>query len=91
MLLSNNTVFIQEYSDFKSQIDKIENQSTKEQLQNLLNKLLVEVQSLDRRHEELIINPRMPSSVLDHKTNISELRKKIKTKIEDCKKAGLIK
>jgi hypothetical protein len=90
LFLSKNPVFLEEYSNFKSQIEKVSDQRAKAQLETLLNKLIVEVRSLDQRHEELTINPRMPSSVLDHKSSINDLRKKIKTMLEDCKKAGLI-
>jgi hypothetical protein len=91
VFLSKNPVFIEECSNFKSQIDQVTDQKAKTQLETLLTNLVAEVKSLDRRHEDLIYSPKMPDSVLDHKSNIGEIRKKIKTMLEDCKKAGLIR
>lgn len=51
--LGTSSIFQQEYENFKSKIDKIENPKFRDELNNLLSKLVSEVRNIDQLHSEL--------------------------------------
>ena len=69
--------FQKEYNDFKEQIDNIKNESVKKELTGLLNQLVVEVRAIDQQHEDLAMSMRLSNNIVDRKSNLLDIRKKI--------------
>lgn len=90
MLISKSERFLKEYNDFKSLADKITREDIKKEVEKLLTDLVTEVKTLDKRHEELFIGRQGVDSLTEKKDKITSLRRKLYTKLQDCKKAGLI-
>lgn len=86
MLLEKNERFIKEYREFSDKISKIDNEKVKKELVDLLNRLLAEVRSIDRQHEEIIAGIKLPSRINDNRDSITEVRKKIIKRLEDWDK-----
>jgi predicted nuclease with TOPRIM domain len=91
MRLFNSERFQSEYRDFKERISKIEKPEVKEDLENLLKRLVGEVRRVDDKHDELMLGAKLSSSVNDDRTSIVETRKKLISKLKDCEQAQLIK
>jgi hypothetical protein len=91
-MLTKNEKFLKEFQDFSSQIEKISQENVKNDLKQLLQKLLREAKHIDRQHEELLRGGKLSSeSLTDHRSEIMSVRRQIVKKIQDCKSAGLIK
>lgn len=75
--------FQTEYLNFKKQIEKITNESLKKELESALASLLKVVKSIDKSHSELGFNNRLPSSVLDNRANVKDLRQLIIKKLNE--------
>lgn len=85
--LSNSSKFLKDYNNLQSQIQKIEDIDVKSNLNGLLRKLRLEVQTLDSHHEKI-----SPSSLLGQKTddtrdNIQSIRRQILNGIRDYNEA----
>lgn len=91
MLISKSEKFLKEYNEFKSAAESVSREDIKKDLQKMISELVVTVKNLDQIHEELFINRQRIDSVSDSKEKIISLRKKIHNKIQECRKAGLIK
>jgi hypothetical protein len=91
MLLSNNPRFIKEYKELSEKIFKISNEDKKNELNDLLKKLVAEVKAIDSDHQELVFSPKLSSDAVDRKQNLITIRKNLFDKIKDCERAGLIK
>ena len=90
MLLSNNERFLKEYNEIKGTIENISDLSLKNELGALLKDLVKEVKIIDQQHQEIFVTKTLSNSVSDHRNNISQIRKKIFSKITDYKNKGLI-
>ena len=82
--------FQTEYASFKKNIDAVTNPAAKAELETLLRSLVSEVNSLDMQHQEISSVKNLVTTNNDIKGKIAEIRKKIDTKIEECKKAGVL-
>jgi hypothetical protein len=91
MLLSNNPKFLQEYQELSEKISKISNQDKKNELNDLLKKLVAEVKAIDLDHQELVFNPKLSVDATERKQNLLAIRKKLFDRVKDCERAGLIK
>lgn len=74
--------FKNEYKNYKEQIDAVTDIATKNQLENFLVKLVAQVKSLDKDHEEMILSKRARLGD-DNKDKITELRKILNRKLKD--------
>jgi hypothetical protein len=90
MLLSNNPKFISEYKDLSEKISKISNEDKKNELNDLLKKLVAEVKAIDSDHQELVFSPKLSTDAVERKQNLAAIRKKLFDRIKDCEQAGLI-
>ena len=90
MQLSKNENFIKEFQEFSSKIERVTDQSVKKELLSLLDKLMTEVKSIDKQHQDMFVGNRMMESVADHRDNLKNIRKKLAAKLEDCDRAKLI-
>lgn len=91
MQLFKSERFQTEYRDFSQRISMIENPEVKEELQNLLKRLAGEVKRIDDKHDELLIGSKLPSTIVDDRSTIVNLRKKLISKLKDCEQAKLLK
>jgi predicted nuclease with TOPRIM domain len=89
MLLEKSERFTKEYRDFSDRISKIDNEKVKKELVELLNRLLAEVRSIDRQHEDIIAGIKLPSRVNDHRDSVVDIRKKIIKRLEDWDKRSV--
>jgi len=84
MQLLNTNKFQEEYKNFKTQIDNIqENDQLKIELSDLLKILVLEVKKLDQQHNEMIISRRVPVGTDDIRSKILEIRKKLTKRLKD--------
>lgn len=79
--------FKKEISDYKEKISKITNEDLKSELEDYLRTLVSEVRNLDVMHGELSVRRDLPSGVLDSRSNIISIRKKLEKKLESWKRA----
>ncbi len=76
-----------EYRSFKEQINQIDNSNLKRELEDMLMKLVTEVKSLDKQHDDLYNLSKLDrDSINDSRKNISDIRKKLTKRIEDFSK-----
>lgn len=87
MRLFNSERFQKEYKDFKSKISQIDNERVKKELSALLDRLVEQVKAIDRKHEDLTQQTRLPNTIDDVRNELFETRKKITTKLSDWEKA----
>jgi len=92
MLLENSERFQKEYKEFSEKISKINNEKVQTETKELLNRLLAEVRDIDRKHMDMLMaRSNLPMAVKESKDVLTNLRKKIQSKLQDCEKAGLLK
>jgi hypothetical protein len=85
MQLANSERFKNEYNSFKEKINTIQNETAKKQLIGLLNQLVAEVRAIDRQHEDLSISFKLSNNTTDHRSNLTDIRKKIIAMLENFK------
>jgi hypothetical protein len=90
MLLSTNPRFIQEYKELTEKISRISSDDKRNELNDLLKKLVAEVKAIDLDHQELAFSPKLSSDATNRKQNLITIRKNLFDKVKDCEKAGLI-
>lgn len=83
MLLSTNEKFLNEYSNFKARIEKIQNEQQKSDLTGLLNEMVSTVKDIDKKHELLAMRSKMPATGDDPRTKLFDLRKKIDLRLRE--------
>jgi hypothetical protein len=59
----------------------------KQESQQLLNKLIAEIKKLDSMHMEMIYSRQLPTMGGDMKQDITDIRKKLETRIRDWSQA----
>jgi hypothetical protein len=59
----------------------------KQESQQLLNKLIGEIKKLDSMHMEMIYSRQLPTMGGDMKQDITDIRKKLETRIRDWSQA----
>lgn len=83
LTLLKSEKFQNEYKKFQEIISSITNESTKKELEDLLKKLVVEVQNIDRQHSEISAAKQLSISATDSRNSIAEIRKKLDQKLSD--------
>jgi uncharacterized coiled-coil DUF342 family protein len=92
MLLENSERFQKEYREFSEEIAKISDERVKNETKDLLNRLVAAVRDIDRRHTDMFMTrTKLPSSIDDAKNNVVDIRKKIQSRLQECRRAGFIK
>lgn len=86
MELIKNPRFVSEYKEFKDKIDRVENEKIKNDLTDLLKKLVAQVKELDFRHKELTSISKNPQDLSESKNNLLKIRKELHRKLEDYQK-----
>lgn len=81
--LGQSSTFKKDYETFKNKIEKIENTEVREELQQLLIKLLTEVKNIDQLHGDLAVTNRLPIGASDVRNNLMTIRKQIVKKLND--------
>lgn len=78
--------FQNDYKKFESEIEKIEDIKIKANLENLLQKLVSQVKSLDKQQNELVFSKDVKNFDRNSMTGkITETRKSLERKIRDYK------
>jgi hypothetical protein len=91
-MLANNERFKKEYKQFSEKISMIPDEKIKTEMNQLLQKLLSEVRSIDNYHHELINGNKLATdSISTQRSSLSSIRQQLIKKIESCEKSGLIK
>ena len=88
-MLLKSEHFKKEYEEYYSKISKIRDPKIKGELETLLTRLVNEVKTIDNTHQELILNPKLPPALIDHRMNLQEIRQQLVSKLKDCERAKL--
>jgi hypothetical protein len=81
-LLEKSSRFQQDCDRYLEKIQKIPDGEFKQEVTQLLNKLIAEVKKLDNMHMEMIYTRQMTSMGADMKQDILSLRKKLDSKLK---------
>jgi hypothetical protein len=65
--------------------------AAKQESQQLLNKLIAEIKQLDNMHMEMVYSRQLPTIGGEMKQDITDIRKKLETRIKDWSQAQQIK
>lgn len=89
MELKKHPKFLEEYNHWHGQIQSISDATKKQEMQGLLQQLLNHVRKIDQ--SQLNISQRLLSdTTADSRQDISELRRKIDSKLAELRSAGFI-
>jgi hypothetical protein len=81
-LLEKSSRFQQDYERYLEKIQKIPEGEFKQEVSQLLRRLVAEIKKLDNMHMEMIYTRQMPSMGNDMKQDILALRKKLDSKLK---------
>jgi hypothetical protein len=81
-LLQKSSRFQQDHERYLAKIEQIPEGEFKQEVKELLNRLISEVRKLDSMHMEMIYTKQMPSMGSDIKQDILTLRKKLDSKLK---------
>ena len=81
--LSNSPRFKEDYNNLSNRIDKITNEKLQSELRKLLVQLVNEVRNIDKNHERLLYDKKLPDSTVDSKSKLLEIRRKIDKRLSD--------
>lgn len=70
-------------TEFKNKIEQIKDNTTKVKAQNLLSKIIAEVNEIDRRHQEMTFGTKLSSSVVERRENLLSYRRQLSTLLKD--------
>ena len=90
MQLIKHPRFQQEYKQWTEKINLVKEQDVKIELNRLLSQLVGEVKRIDSHHSELAGRTGLDMTINETRQNITDLRRKISKKIQECEAAGLI-
>jgi hypothetical protein len=82
-IIQNHPRFKKDYEYYLTKIQEIPEGEFKQEVTQLLNKLVAEVKKLDNMHMEMIYARQMPSMGTDMKQDIITLRKKLDSKLRN--------
>jgi uncharacterized protein YdcH (DUF465 family) len=89
MELMKSTRFLEEYNSWNDKISAINDTVKKQEMQTLLKQLVNEIKKIDQF--QMNINRQLvDSTVTESRQNITELRKKINSKLTELQAAGFI-
>ena len=86
-ILQKSTRFIKDCERYESVIATMPEGSVKNETVQLLQKLTYSIKKLDNMHLEMIYSRQLPTMGNEMKDEISELRKKLETRIRDWAQA----
>lgn len=90
MQLIKHPRFQQEYKQWYDKINRISKEETKSELTKLLTQLVNEVKKIDSHHSEMLGRTGLDMTLNETRQNITDLRRKIHKKLEECEAAGII-
>jgi hypothetical protein len=82
-LLEKSSRFQEDYTRYQSIIAEMPEGDFKQDVNQLLKKLVVEIKKLDSMHMEMVYTRQLPSMGTDMKQEITTIRKNLETKIKD--------
>lgn len=82
----NSERFQNELNNYRKQIDSVSNDLIKNQLNNFLNKLIIEVKNFDKDHEQMIFSKSFRNGS-PNRDNLTEIRKTLDRKLADWKRS----
>ncbi len=82
-LLQKSSRFQEDCTRYQSTIDEMPDGNAKQEMTQLLNKLIVGIKKIDNMHMEMIYTKQLPSMGTDMKQEISTLRRQLETKFRD--------
>ncbi len=82
-LIQKSSRFQQDQERYLAKIQQIPDGPFKKEVQELFNKLVVEVRKLDTMHMEMIYTKQMPSMGTDMKQDIVTIRKTLDNKLKN--------
>ena len=86
-LLQRSSRFQEDCAKYRTAIDTMPDGAAKQESQQLLNKLIGEIKKLDSMHMEMIYSRQLPTMGGDMKQDITDIRKKLETRIRDWSQA----
>ncbi len=86
-LLQRSSRFQEDCAKYRAAIDTMPDGAVKQESQQLLNKLIGEIKKLDSMHMEMIYSRQLPTMGGDMKQDITDIRKKLETRIRDWSQA----
>jgi hypothetical protein len=86
-LLQKSSRFQEDCDRYQSAIDEMPDGDFKQDIKQLLNKLVGEIKKLDSMHMEMIYTRQLPSMGGDMKQEITTIRRQLETKIKDWKES----
>lgn len=81
--LEKSEKFQKEYNEWKSIAESMENMRAKAELEGLLEQLIRTVKKIDIEHNKLITESVIPEFVVDSRSQLFDIRKKIDRVIKD--------
>jgi len=81
--LFNSPRFKEDYKNISLKIENITNEKFQSELKKLLVQLVNEVKNVDKMHERLIYDKKLPETNGDSKSRLLEIRKKIDKRLSD--------
>ena len=85
--LEKSQRFQQEYQDFLSRTEKVDNLRVRGELDNLLQQLLRQVRIIDMEHKNVMSKTGIADTVSDSRTKLASIRKKIAKFLEDYERS----
>ena len=86
-LLQRSSRFQEDCAKYRTAIGTMPDGAVKQESQQLLNKLIAEIKKLDSMHMEMIYSRQLPTMGGDMKQDITDIRKKLETRIRDWSQA----
>lgn len=81
-----NERFKENFNSYKNRIEKISNPKQQELMLALLNDIVIQVNSIDRAHENLMLgNKNALSSISDNRNDLVSLRKQLEQRLTALK------
>ena len=81
--LENSEKFKREFTQFKTRIEKITDETVKAELSSKLSSLLREVRSVDTQSHGMFMGNQMPNRISDSRTTLGDLRKYITSRLNE--------
>jgi len=85
--LEKSQRFQQEYQDFQSRTEKVDNLRVRGELDNLLQQLIRQVRIIDMEHKNVMSKTGIADTVSDSRTKLASIRKKIAKFLEDYERS----
>ena len=86
-LLEKSSRFQEDYTRYQSAIAEMPEGDFKQDVNQLLKKLVGEIKKLDSMHMEMVYTRQLPSMGGDMKQEITAIRRQLETKIKDWKES----